>query len=607
MPATSPAVPQAKVPQSAGARPLPASFTSIPLLTLAGVIVSMAITSKLLVSVLTRGLLVDTDDAMRMSQVRAFMDGQAWYDLLARQLDPPNGVFMHWSRLVDVPIAILWRAFSWGLSAPYAERLTRVVFPLLLLALLFWLVLLMARLVAGAIGPMLAMLLTLASGAASGYFQPGRLDHDHISVVLLVAMAYCLLEALGGKVRSAAAAGLLVAAQLAVSLETLPFVVVGVAILPLGWIVSGPALSRSLRAFALGLLVGLLTLFPMVVEPSKWFEGSCDTYSMAHLLAGGTGAIFCIGLAVATPRLPSLRMRLLAALFAGAATVLAVKLAYPACLGDPYAGVDPVLKRVWLIHVQEAETWPHEWARAPSQALVQMLPLLVGLIGQLGGAWHNRGLARGRWLVLAALTMAGIATCFWEVRAFGETEPIALLGAVWLLGRAASPLLASGKAYAGILLVAMAIAISPIGFALALPSEAVTTVHQSSKLCREDAAFTALKGLPYGIAATPVDTGAFIMARTPLGVLAAPFHRDTHGIRAVIDIFSNPPSQAEAYMRASGARYLIYCGVAPGFKMFLPFGDASLAASLQRGHVPDWLQPLKLDTPYKVLELKPSA
>ncbi len=100
MPATSPAVPQAKVPQAAGGRPLPASFTSFALLTVAGVIVSMAITSKLLVSVLTRGLLVDTDDAMRMSQVRAFMDGQAWYDLLARQLDPPNGVFMHWSRLV---------------------------------------------------------------------------------------------------------------------------------------------------------------------------------------------------------------------------------------------------------------------------------------------------------------------------------------------------------------------------------------------------------------------------------------------------------------------------------------------------------------------------
>ncbi|MBV1700577.1 MAG: hypothetical protein KGQ46_02010 [Hyphomicrobiales bacterium] len=607
MPVTSPAMPQTGTPQSIDAKPLPASFTSIAVLTLAGVIVSMAMTMKLLVSVLTRGLLVDTDDAMRMSQVRAFMDGQGWYDLLARQLDPPNGVFMHWSRLVDVPIAILWRAFSWGLSASYAERWTRVVFPLLLLGLLFWLVLRIARLVAGEIGPVLAMLLTVASGAASGYFQPGRLDHDHVSVVLLMAMAYCLLQALGGKIRWAAAAGLLVAAQLAVSLETLPFVVVGVAILPCGWIVGGPTLSRSLRSFALGLLVGLLALFPLVVEPSKWLEGSCDTYSMAHLLAGGTGALLCIGLALATPRLASLRLRLLLALLAGAATVLVVKIAYPACLGDPYAGVDPVLKRVWLMQVQEAETWPHEWARAPSQALVQMLPLLIGLIGQLGGAWHNRGVVRGRWLALAALTMAGIATCFWEVRAFGETEPIALLGAVWLLSRAAGPLLASGKAYAGILLVVMALAISPIGFALALPSPAIKTAHQSSKSCREDTAFTALNGLPHGIAATPVDTGAFIMARTPLGVLAAPFHRDTHGIRAVIDIFSNPPSQAEAYMRASGARYLIYCGVAPGFKMFLPFGDASLAASLTRGHVPDWLQPLNLDTPYKVLELKPST
>ncbi|HEX6411256.1 MAG TPA: AcrB/AcrD/AcrF family protein, partial [Sphingomicrobium sp.] len=47
----------------------------------------------------------DTDDNLRMSQVRALLGGQDWFDLRQYKLNPPAGADIHWSRLVDLPIA----------------------------------------------------------------------------------------------------------------------------------------------------------------------------------------------------------------------------------------------------------------------------------------------------------------------------------------------------------------------------------------------------------------------------------------------------------------------------------------------------------------------
>jgi hypothetical protein len=47
----------------------------------------------------------DTDDNMRIMQVRALLHGQGWYDLRNYRLNPPFGANIHWSRLVDLPIA----------------------------------------------------------------------------------------------------------------------------------------------------------------------------------------------------------------------------------------------------------------------------------------------------------------------------------------------------------------------------------------------------------------------------------------------------------------------------------------------------------------------
>jgi hypothetical protein len=70
------------------------------------------------------GRLSDTDDAMRIAQIRDWMAGQSWFDLRQYRLAPPDGAPMHWTRVVDVQVAALIHAFAIVLE-PARRKLRR--------------------------------------------------------------------------------------------------------------------------------------------------------------------------------------------------------------------------------------------------------------------------------------------------------------------------------------------------------------------------------------------------------------------------------------------------------------------------------------------------
>ena len=75
--------------------------------------------------------LSDTDDNMRLMQVRALLGGQGWYDLRQYRLNPPAGFDIHWSRIVDLPIAALILVFKPFVGTVMAEKLACGIAPLL--------------------------------------------------------------------------------------------------------------------------------------------------------------------------------------------------------------------------------------------------------------------------------------------------------------------------------------------------------------------------------------------------------------------------------------------------------------------------------------------
>src|SRR3984893_7606818 len=87
---------------------------------------------------------MSTDDAMRLVQVRDWIGGQGWFDLFQHRLDPP-GVSMHWSRVVDIPLAALILMLRPLLGTHGAEAVTLFGWPLLTFATALALVAAIAR------------------------------------------------------------------------------------------------------------------------------------------------------------------------------------------------------------------------------------------------------------------------------------------------------------------------------------------------------------------------------------------------------------------------------------------------------------------------------
>ncbi len=78
--------------------------------------------------------LPDTDDVMRLQQVRDWLDGQAWNDLVQHRLGAAGGA-MHWTRLADLGPRTLIAALAPLLGRHGAEVAAVVAWPIALFAL----------------------------------------------------------------------------------------------------------------------------------------------------------------------------------------------------------------------------------------------------------------------------------------------------------------------------------------------------------------------------------------------------------------------------------------------------------------------------------------
>ena len=91
----------------------------------------VTIASYLVLAMAVAETRLSTDDAMRLVQVRDFLAGQSWFDLTQYRLSPPGT--MHWSRLVDAPLAILIGFGRIGMPSAAAETVAIVFWPAALL------------------------------------------------------------------------------------------------------------------------------------------------------------------------------------------------------------------------------------------------------------------------------------------------------------------------------------------------------------------------------------------------------------------------------------------------------------------------------------------
>lgn len=580
-----------------GSEALPKLHLPYWVLILLALAASEAMLTSHALEVVKTGAFLDTDDAMRAVQVRDLLAGQAWFDMTAYRLDPPRGVFSHWSRIVDAPLAVGELLLRFFLSEPMAELGARLLFPMAMLAALFALSPWFARTLDAKANAALAVLLAVYSQLYS-QFLPGRIDHHAPQIVLLMACAGCFLRGLNSaQARWMAGASFVMAVSMAISLENLPFFAVMLLALPSLFVIDGDKMRAQLAWFAAASVVAFPAAYAATIAPQRYGLTACDAYSAVHILSIAVGVAGLAALAALSERLASVASRAAAIAVIGAmvgATFLEIA---PQCVGDPLGGVDPLVRDIWLAHVNEALPLWRDWHKAPVLVIATAVPVILAMIAGAVRFARARGLSRRRWGVALALMSIGFALgFFWQVRIFTSVTPLAMAPLIGVASGLAERLGARfGPATRALIAIVACIVMSPVGLAALLPTPAnAKSAEKSERVCLTPEALSPLRGLPPGRVAASLDFGPYVLAYTPHGVFAGPYHRDNHGNRVVIDAFLAEPRQAETILREAGATLVLWCAHEPlGFADRAPDG---LAAKLSRGEAPDWLERLPQST-----------
>src|SRR5262245_37504454 len=166
----------------------------------------------------------DADDALRLVQVRAFLDGQGWFDLHEARLAPPLGYDSHWSRLIDAGLAGLFVAFNLFVNHDLAERLMMVSWPVLWLLPTIGAVAAIGWRLGGRDAMLIVVRIAVSSLPGMCQFRPGRIDHHNVQIALAVLTVAATVWS-DRMPWASAAAGALTGLALAIGFEGLPILV----------------------------------------------------------------------------------------------------------------------------------------------------------------------------------------------------------------------------------------------------------------------------------------------------------------------------------------------------------------------------------------------
>jgi hypothetical protein len=558
-------------------------------------------------------LSLEADDAMRLVQVRDLLAGQSWFDLTQYRMSPPAGVAMHWTRLVDTPLAGLILFFRLFTNSAAAEALAVSVWPVFL-ALPVWLALgrIATRLSDREAG-VAALLLALTCRYALGYFLPGEIDHHNAQLALTVLSLALLLD-FNESARFAVACAALTVLSLGIGLETLPYVAMTCATVAAFWIGQGGEISRSVRAFGFTFAAVALGLTFGVVADHERYSMACDTFSgIYEILAvvGGTG----VAAITFVPALCTSRTRRALAVAALAIVLLAILLLMaPQCANGPYAEISPELGRVWLSQIEEAQSPLLTASIEIGFFFATYVYALVGFAASVAAIFLVERQNRRAAIVVCAFAAAALTVATWELRGAGFAILAGLPGIAVTIRQLALRWIRPGLWRAAAIIVAL-LAASDLAFAyfgiyiLEGPAhvEQRTLARAAGVECIGKDATTQLAALPRGQVADLLYAAPAILLYTNDTVMAGSY-RDFDAILDTYALFTGPPNAGAAILRKHQVDYIATCRLGGAYTYYIKAGGpGGLLSQLDKGHVPPWLTPLPPSGPkhqvqiYKVL------
>jgi len=574
----------------------------------------------------------DTDDNMRMMQVRGLLEGQGWYDLRQHRMAGSN---IHWSRLVDLPIAGLKLLFAPFFGGRIAETIAITVAPVLPMLVAMWAVALMARRLISPYAYLLAIPLLACGGSVVGMWVPLRLDHHGWQLAFLAWAVAALTDP--KPLRAGITLGAATSLSLIVGLEMLLYLAAAGAITGLLWIRDGE--PRRLFAYGVTLAGGCAFGFLVFASEANRLP-MCDALSPVWLSAMVAAGAVAVLLAWASPK--SWQGRLGAAALGGAVIAGAFAWIWPQCLGRLEQST-PELERLWLSKVREAmPIWRHGWDAA---AITLTLPI-AGLIGGLAMLKVTHGErdreAFIRWAAITLLTLMATALLFWQTRAGPASQLLGATGAAafaWIILSWVMTFRYMFLRVGSVGLIVLIIIGLAQGWLFPGRSEPPNAYRRGINIangrCPTLWALGPVTRQPRGMVMSFVDLGPRLITVTHHDAITGPYHRNAAQIVDVmhawrgyeagaalgeaaalagklggdrLDAALEAPldgfNQANARVVVDRYRvdYLLVCPNMSESTIYRAETPRGFYAQLLRGRVPAWLAPVRLppDSPYRM-------
>ncbi|MET0371442.1 MAG: hypothetical protein ABW039_08710 [Sphingobium sp.] len=573
-------------------------------------------------------VLGDTDDNIRYVQVKDWLAGQGWFDLSQHRFDPPHGGNIHWSRLVDLPIAGLMLLFGAFVDQGQADRMACAIAPLLPLLLLMLSLGFMVRRLSGAATRRWAWLLAALAPFAAPWtinmFAPMRVDHHGWQLALLATMLAGMIDS--NRRRGGVIAGISTALSVAIGMEMIVYLAAGGALVALRWVFREGA-DRRMLPYALSLGGGISVMFAAFASNANRAY-VCDALSpiwLSIFAAASAGmALLCL-----LP-LRNWWQRLGAGLIVGGAVAVFAWLNWPQCLSSAYQ-IDPELQRLWLANIREAKP-----IMAQGQGVVVPLLAMPGaaLLGLVWALWDRRRDNEGLWAfaTVGLMMLLSTAMLFWQIRAAPAAQLLAIPIAAWTAAMLLY-LIFAGRGWArwlaiGAAALSTSVASASVAYPWAVkqwgeisgnkprpwrPSAVARSaaIKQANGRCRTQPALAVLDQLPPATIFTLVDLGPRIIATTHHSVLGGPYHRNGATILDIHRAFDGPTDRFRTIAAKHRATYLLVCPNFPEGTIYSTRSRRGFYADLMRGTLPGWLKPVTLRTgltlPYTLYRIDYSA
>ena len=550
----------------------------------------------------------DTDDNMRLMQVRALLDGQGWYDLRNYYLNPPGGFDIHWSRVVDLPIAGLILVLRPFVGTPEAERIACGIAPLLPLSIAFLgLGATARRLIGRHAWPLAIALLVFACTSTMLMYAPERIDHHGWQLAMLSLTVAGLSDPRGA--RGGAIVGAASAVSLSIGLEMMPYAAMAGAIITLQWIWDRTE-TRRVEGYALALGGGTALGYAAFGSYANMVQ-RCDALTPVYLTVMIVAGALLFALARLNPASRMVRLGLAAA--AGAAIVIGFALLFPQCLGRPEQ-VSPELAKNWLNNVREAKPiYTHPFRTAFP---IVTLPL-IGLIGAVIAAKRAidaRAPNMVGWAAVALFTLFACLMLLWQTRAGPAAQMLAVPGAAALIWIAVPLTLGSGNMLVRVFGTAAVVLFASGAFsALSIqylpidkPDARSRAINSASARCPSYNAMVALNRYPPGTMFSFVDLGPRIIVVSHHKAVAGPYHRNGDAILDVQHAFGGSPDLFRSIAAKHGAAYLLVCPNMAESTIYRARNPGGFYSRLARGETFAFLEPLPLpkNSPLRLFRIK---